>query len=194
MPSKFSLHKSRWVDGCGSDACLRASKVCLGKGQLPCDVLMIGEAPGPSENMLGTVFVGPAGQLLDRIIKDALSGLEQPVRVALTNLVGCIPLDEAGNKFTEPPDEQVRACQQRLKEFIELADPKLIVCVGKLAHDWLDQGYRHALKLSKPVPLVQIVHPAAILRANVAARGLMIQRAVLALRNAVEEHCHAEGR
>lgn len=190
--SLYDLHLERWGQGCDSDACELASKVCLGKGQLPCDVLFVGEAPGPSENVIGNVFVGPAGLLLDQIIRNAIGHLKKKngsdVRKAFTNLVNCIPLDEDGSKFTEPPDEQIISCQPRLKEFVDMADPKLIICVGKLANDWLNTGYKHGLKLAKKVPMVQISHPARILRSNVADRGLMTQRCVIAIRNSVEEH------
>jgi uracil-DNA glycosylase len=194
--SPWELFVSKWRKGCGSEMCPnggRKVKVCLARGSVPCDVLFVGEAPGESENSLGQPFVGPAGQLLDVIIRRAL-----PVETshALTNLVCCIPRDEGG-KADEPPDEQVQCCSSRLVEMVELCRPKLIVCVGRLAKDWLDPGYKKGIKLldeeGKPIRQIDILHPAAILRgggkhnANVVFRGLAIQRAVVQIQNAVED-------
>jgi uracil-DNA glycosylase family 4 len=131
--------------------------------------------------------VGPAGQLLDMIIRRALS---VETSYALTNLVCCIPRDEGG-KADEPPDEQVQSCRTRLVEMVELCRPKLIVCVGRLAKDWLDPGYKKGIKLldedGKLIRQMDILHPAAILRTNVAQRGLAIQRAVVQIQSAVED-------
>lgn len=191
MASKWSVFVERWKDCTACGLCEHRQKVVLARGSVPCDILFIGEAPGESEDCLGQPFVGPAGQLLDRVIRRAL-GLEPggkgfPLTYALTNLVCCIPRDEDGlGKATEPDDDSVKACSVRLVEFVELCNPKLLVCVGKLAKDWLDPGWKHSLKLHRKIPTIDIIHPAAVLRANVAQQGLLTQRAVIALRNGVE--------
>ena len=188
----------RWRECTACHLCESREKVVLARGNLPCDVLFVGEAPGESEDSLGAPFVGPAGQLLDRIIDQAnlagtmvgvedASGYRGFCRWALTNLVCCIPRDEYGGKATEPDDESIKACSIRLIEFVKLADPKLIVCVGKLAFDWLEPGYKYSIKLHRRIPLLDIHHPAYILRANVAQQGLLAQRCVVKLRNAVKD-------
>jgi len=217
----------RYAHGCGSNQCPGPDRpntlVCLGRGQLPCDVLFVGEAPGESENAVGRPFVegAPAGRLLEWIAAQALGpvalctvcgsvrqrgdggegnwrcanghtradGGGRDVRCAFTNLVCCIPRnDEAGGKADEPDDDQVKACAVRLQQFVRLADPRLIVTVGKPAEDWLDPTYRHAVSkgFHRPIPTAAIQHPAYLLRLNQAQRGLAIQRAVVTLRNAVE--------
>lgn len=180
---KFSLHVEKWKKGCGSECCGKAKNVVYGRGTLPCDMLFIGEAPGESEDVVGRPFVGPAGKLLDKMIGQALGGT---VTFAITNMVGCIPRDDDGNKAVEPGDDQIKACGPRLLDFISLAKPKVIVCVGKVAAEWTDPAYKHSVKVGG-VARVEITHPAAILRANVVQRGLMIQRNVVILRNAVED-------
>lgn len=74
-PRTFRQHLDCWSDGCGSEFCAGASKVVLYRGDLPCDVLLVGEAPGQSEDTSGIPFDGPAGQLLDRIVRKASEGL-----------------------------------------------------------------------------------------------------------------------
>lgn len=206
MTTRFSLFVERWRECTACPLCEGRQKVVLARGQIPADVLFIGEAPGESEDCIGIPFCGPAGQLLDRIIDRAipkkyvddatdphgamaevLEGAPLQYRIAFTNLVCCIPRDEDGGKATEPGDESIQACSIRLIEFVEIANPRLIVCVGKLAKEWLDPGWKHSIKLERRVPMIDIVHPAAIIRANLAQQNLLVQRAVVVLRNAVEK-------
>ena len=177
----FQLHKSEW-NGCqGCDLCKKRSKVIHLRGKIPADVLFVGEAPGPSENSLGYPFAGPAGHLLDKIVGE-MPGSPQ---VAFTNLVGCIPLDDSHDKFVEPPEDSIEKCSPKLAELIKIVNPKLVIAVGKLPAKWLRKR-RPAYGLGE-VKIVDIIHPAAILRAGVESRGLMIQKAVLVLAEAFEE-------
>lgn len=182
----YQRHCNRWKDGCGNTICEGASHVVLGKGRLPCDILFIGEAPGESEDAIGQPFVGPAGHLLDRIIGEVLTGKTwgpspSDFRLAFTNLVGCIPRDGDGKKAGEPDYAEVLKCSNRLREFVALAKPKLVVYVGGLAKKHGPSAVPEGTKA------IDIVHPAAILRANVAQQGLMVQRCMAQLANAVEE-------
>lgn len=183
--SQYQLHCEKWKAGCGSDLCSRARNVCLVRGSLPCDVFLAGEAPGSSEDVLGQPFMGPAGKLLDQIVAEAVPS---ELTTAFSNLVGCIPLGEDGEKAREPPPEAIQRCAPRLEELVKLAKPKLLVCVGSLAEAWImgTKSKKHLLQRYKG-KTVAITHPAAILRATVAARGLMVQRAIVTLSTAVEE-------
>lgn len=197
VKSLFALHVERWS---GCTACRLHEgrvKVVLARGRVPADLLFVGEAPGVSEDVVGAPFVGPAGQLLDQIVEAALpleyaDGEGQPptgylYSTCFANLICCIPYDESGEKVHEPPDWAVRACAGRLRELVEIVRPRLIVCVGGEARDWLDPRRKGHVELP-PIPQVSIVHPAAILRANVAAQGLMARKAEVTIRNAIQEH------
>ena len=172
--------------------------VVLAKGQIPCDIMFVGEAPGQSEDVIGKPFIGPAGRLLDEMIKEVIGDPNSvtpcgvpyekwsTLRLAFTNLICCIPLDEETLAKTEqPPVESIMACQQRLREFVDLARPKLMVLVGSLAEDWIDSRLRGGLIVD--CPKVVITHPAAILRSNVAQQGTAVRRCVVKLRTAVKE-------
>lgn len=199
MATRYQLHVADWIDCTRCELYETRTRVVLTKGRIPCDVLFVGEAPGKSEDLIGEPFVGPAGHLLDHVIERAgLTSGAFPtgqgdavakLRLAFTNLVACVPLDPADlNKTDQPPDEAVEACSPRLRELVDIAKPRLLVCVGKLPWDWLDTGYKHHIRLpGGGPPRVQIQHPAAILRANVVQKGLLVQRAVVTLRNAVED-------
>ncbi len=173
----YKQHREKWKNCKECDLCERRTKVVLARGTIPCDVLFVGEAPGVSEDVLGRPFVGPAGKLLDKIIKEAMIMARVSLPIAFTNLICCIPKDGDNQKVTEPPKYAVDACADRLYEFEELCDPDLIVLVGKLPSKYY----------STTVGTIAIVHPAAILRMDVSQKGLQIQRAVVTLADAFEE-------
>lgn len=181
----WTAHCVKWMYGCGAHECATARKIILAKGTLPCQVLFVGEAPGESEDVLGYPFAGPAGHLLDHCVRQAFCG---EVHCGFTNIVGCIPREEDGGKATEPLPEQIMKCQPRLAELVALAAPRVIVAVGALPAHWLDPQFLHALKPKPPVPVIQITHPAAILRANVIHKAMMVQKVVLALEDIKDEY------
>lgn len=174
----FQKHRAKW--GKCEECPLHEHRlnVCHLRGSIPCDVLFVGEAPGASEDVVGYPFAGPAGHKLDEIVNAALRN--QGLRTAFTNLVGCLPTDESGSKNGEPPDESVRKCSPRLQEIIAMCKPRLIVWVGKLAA-------KHGRPKYQGISSVEIVHPAAILRADESQKGLAIQRATVTLADAFED-------
>lgn len=184
MPSLYQLHANEWRDCRRCELHRTRCKVVLAKGKLPCDVLFVGEAPGESEDVTGTPFIGPAGRLLDEMIANA--GGYRELRLAYTTVVACIPRGEDGDKMMEPDDSHAEACQPRLVEIVKIADPRLIVQVGTFAETWTQPDYKHSPKFHKPIPMVKIVHPAAILRARVDQKDYQKQRNVIALRDALE--------
>lgn len=176
--TRFQIHVENWRNCKLCPLHSQRRRIVLARGKLPADVLFVGEAPGESEDNLGVPFIGPAGKLLDQIIARAMPDYgevyQRPqLRLAFTNLVACFPRDakRAGNH--EPPVESIQACRPRLDELVEIANPRLVVLVGALSQ-----------KHYSFTPSVSITHPAAILRANVANQGLMIQRAVVTLAEA----------
>lgn len=189
MTTLYQQHVEKWRDGCGSCICSPLNKVVLARGTIPCDILFIGEAPGDSENAIGQPFVGPAGHLLDEIIRQAVGdGRIDPnvPSMAFTNLVGCFPREEKEAGINEPPTSAIKQCAHRLDEFVGICKPRLVVMVGKLAERWVPQCVKNLYFGTTKIIVCSITHPAAILRANVAQRGLAIQRCVVTISNAVE--------
>lgn len=211
----FQSHCERWGNGCGTNECETATSRVLYRGQIPCDVLFIGEAPGESEDSLAAPFKGPSGKLLDRIVEKALP---EEVRRGFTNIVGCLPRLEDGSKDRKPKDEQVKACEPRLVEIVRIACPKLIIAVGGFARDWLDEKRHHSIKLPTlcpdcgtyqtlnetgygcinghkygrkqrgvRIPRVDIIHPAHIKRQSEAQQDLSEQKCVVQIIQAMEE-------
>lgn len=181
MPSAYKQHVAKWSNCQLCDLCNGRKHVVLLRGSVPAPVLLVGEAPGESEDVIGQPFVGPAGRLLDEII--AKAGLVKG-QFALTNVVSCIPRDEDNNKVHAPPDWAAKACRNRLVECFELVKPKLIVWVGGEAKKYGPLALKYWPEFPETVDLI---HPAAILRMDVSQKGLAYQRAVIALKDAVEE-------
>ena len=105
--------------------CEGRTQVVYGAGAGDSDLMFVGEAPGRDEDIQGEPFVGPAGQLLTRIIK--AMGYERS-DVYIANICKCRPPE---NRY--PQADEVQACKPFLEEQIEHVRPRVIVCLGKLA-------------------------------------------------------------
>jgi DNA polymerase len=157
-------------------------QVVLWRGYLPADLLLIGEAPGVSENIFGLPFYGPAGHLLDEIISEAEAEVGRDLVYCLTNLVACIPLDEH-NAPREPSAQEIKTCEPRLHELIDYCRPKLIICIGKLAEEHVILPPKWAT-----VPRTTMIHPSAILRLPRHQQTPPYRKAISAIVNGVERY------
>ncbi|MFQ5348939.1 MAG: uracil-DNA glycosylase [Thermoanaerobaculia bacterium] len=99
--------------------------VVFGMGSADADLMFIGEGPGAQEDRQGLPFVGPAGELLTRIIQ-AIDLRREDVYIA--NIVKCRP---PGNR--DPRPNEVAACRGWLHDQIETIKPRVIVMLGKVA-------------------------------------------------------------
>jgi len=105
------------------------SQVVFGEGRAPTELMLIGEAPGEVEDQRGRPFVGPAGQLLTKILESAGIPREE---VYITNVVKCRP---PGNRV--PTKEEMAACWEWLAAQIALVNPKIIITLGNTPTHWL---------------------------------------------------------
>jgi len=176
----WQRHKARW-DRCRlCQLCQSRKSVVLARGEIPAEVIFVGEAPGESEDVVGLPFVGPAGKLLDHITARAWDMLGRVPRCLYTNLVACIPRegDDRTAKAGEPPTWAMEKCAPRLAELAGIAKPKFIIAVGALAQKHLGNAIDAS---SERWTIGGIVHPAAVLRADAVKRETMIRRAVAQL-------------
>lgn len=112
------------------DLCRTATTVCVqGRGTPKPDILIVGEAPGHTEDREGRAFVGAAGAELEKLLKEAKVDLK---RVRVSNVVRCIPMDPSGD-LRPPTPEEVAACIPYLRAEIDALRPKVIVPVGNVA-------------------------------------------------------------
>ncbi len=105
--------------------CRTRHNTVFGEGSVDAGIMFIGEGPGEQEDLTGRPFVGPAGQLLDKML--ASIGFKRE-DVFIANIVKCRPPFNA-----DPREEYVSECIGYLREQIRFIRPKLIVCLGKVA-------------------------------------------------------------
>lgn len=107
------------------------TNVVISRGNPEARLLIIGEAPGPEENVKGKPFVGRAGQLLDKILQAANFDPEQDVYI--TNSVFRMPPGEDGKSFRKPTDDEIDYYRPYVFEIIRLTDPRIILLTGNVA-------------------------------------------------------------
>ena len=135
----------------------------FGVGNRNAQWMVIGEAPGADEDRQGEPFVGRAGQLLNSMLKAIGLAREQ---VFIANILKSRPPNNR-----DPKPEEVQACIPYLFRQIELVNPKLILCVGRIAAQTLLEtdtsigklrGQLHRIAGNRP--MVVTYHPAYLLR------------------------------
>lgn len=100
-------------------------------GPADAEIVFVGEAPGAEEERQGEPFVGPAGQLLTKIIK--VMGLDR-TEVYLSNICKYRPAKENQGSGNRPPTpEEMEACLEFVREEIRIIKPKVIVSLGATA-------------------------------------------------------------
>ena len=154
---------------------LRPGKLAvLGVGNLDAKVFFCGEAPGAEEEVQGEPFVGPAGQLLTRMIQGMGLRREDVYIGNIMNWRPEMPLNAAGVQFgNRPPTaEELAFCLPFLRAQLEIVQPELIVALGATAAGGLlGPGTFKALgeirgrwHTFSGIPLMVTYHPSYILR------------------------------
>ena len=99
--------------------------VVFGVGPQDAEVLFIGEGPGEQEDLKGEPFVGRGGKLLDDMLE--LTDLDR-TKLYIANMDKCRP-----PKNRDPLETEQMACAEWLRRQIDLLQPKLIVCLGRIS-------------------------------------------------------------
>ena len=174
-------------DGCPLSA--TATHLVFNDGNPASGLMFVGEGPGAEEDRAGKPFVGPSGQLLDRMLGSI--GLDR-TQYLITNL---IPWRPPGNR--NPTDSEVMVCLPFLLRQIALVRPRHLVLVGALAARAVLGGSTGITKLRgkwaqasipglpAPVPALPMLHPAYLLRNPGAKRDAWAD--MLLLRRTLDE-------
>ena len=143
--------------------CETRTNVVFGTGVRDAEVLFVGEGPGENEDLQGKPFVGRGGKLLDDMLK--IIDLDRHKNIYIANIVKCRP-----PKNRDPLGDEQEACIGWLREQFRLINPKIVVCLGRIAAKvmikddfkitqehgkWFDKG---------SVKFTALYHPAALLR------------------------------
>jgi uracil-DNA glycosylase len=144
-----------------------------GEGTAPAAVMLVGEAPGASEDKQGRPFVGRAGRLLEELLAEA--GLERE-QVYITNVVKARP-----PKNRDPRADEVAHCLPWLETELALVQPALVVPLGRhaLAHFSDDPKISevHGTEITeRGRTLFPMYHPAAALHSQ-RLRGTLFEDA-----------------
>ncbi|MHA1598099.1 MAG: uracil-DNA glycosylase [Alphaproteobacteria bacterium] len=173
-------------DGCGLKK--TATNLVFGDGAADAKVVFIGEAPGAEEDRQGLPFVGPAGQLLDKML--ASIGLARG-DVYISNTVFWRP---PGNRT--PTATEIAVCLPFVERLMELIDPELVVAlggpaakallaetsgIGRLRGRWFEYS---TPRLSRPAQATALYHPAYLLKSPAHKRDTWAD--LLAIRDKLE--------
>ncbi len=148
------------------------NKVVFGNGPVPCDLMLIGEAPGADEDEQGLPFVGRAGQLLTKILESV--DIKRPDDIYIANTVKCRP---PNNRAPLGPEQE--ACRPYLEAQIKLVKPKIILLAGAPAckailnsTEPMSKVRGKWLKLpGTEISVMPLFHPAYLLRNPVKKKG-----------------------
>ncbi|MFA5840044.1 MAG: uracil-DNA glycosylase [Candidatus Margulisiibacteriota bacterium] len=168
------------------------TKVVFGTGPVPCNLMLIGEAPGADEDLQGEPFIGRAGQLLTKILESI--NIKRPDDIYIANTVKCRPPENRA-----PLGSEQEACRPFLEAQIRLVKPKIILLAGAPA-------VRAILKMDIPMTKIRgtwqklpgtdiavfpIFHPAYLLRNPSKEKGSpkwITWQDMIEVRNALEFH------
>jgi uracil-DNA glycosylase len=148
--------------------CQGRRQTVFGVGHTSAHWMVVGEAPGEQEDLQGEPFVGPAGHLLDNMLRALrLTRSEAPPerQVYVANTLKCRP---PRNRNPEPAE--LLQCEPFLVRQVELVRPRLILAMGRFAAQALLRSELPVGKLRgrvhryQGVPLVVTYHPAYLLR------------------------------
>jgi uracil-DNA glycosylase len=148
-----------------------ATQTVFGEGPTPAPMMLVGEQPGDDEDRSGRPFVGPAGRVLDRALKEA--GIERS-DIYVTNAVKHFKWKARGKRriHDKPNRTEVAACHPWLAGELEVAQPEVLVILGSTAGQaLLGPAFRVGrergcdLRDTGLAPhVVATIHPSAVLR------------------------------
>lgn len=148
----------------------RATQTVFGEGRKGATLMLLGEQPGDQEDLAGEPFVGPAGKILDRALKEA--GINRAA-VYVTNSVKHFKWEPRGKRriHKKPNSREIAACRPWLEAELRVVRPGLLVCLGATAAQSIfgptfrvtrDRGKVLESELAPKV--VATVHPSSLLR------------------------------
>ncbi|MEO5699528.1 MAG: UdgX family uracil-DNA binding protein [Casimicrobiaceae bacterium] len=149
----------------------RATQAVRGAGPGDARLMLVGEQPGDEEDLQGTPFIGPAGQLLRRALADAQIAIDQ---VYVTNAVKHFSWEPRGKRriHKTPGQRAIDACRSWLDDEIGRVRPAVIVALGTTALRALvrerlaiGEARTSILRHHSGAQVIATYHPAAVLRA-----------------------------
>jgi probable DNA metabolism protein len=147
-----------------------ATQTVFGEGPQQARVMLVGEQPGDKEDLAGKPFVGPAGQMLDRALKEA--GLDRN-KVYVTNAVKHFKFVPRGKirLHQKPNTPEIKACRQWYERELASIKPDLVVAMGATAAQSvfgkitpINKNRGRLIDLDDGTKTLVTVHPSYLLR------------------------------
>lgn len=157
------IEKLRNIECEKCNLCETAQSVCLiGQGPCPCNLILVGEAPGQREDDVCKPFQGRSGKLLQTALRE-LGKIERE-EIFITNAVKCRPPENR-----TPSKKEVTACKDYLLREIELVNPQYGLIVGATAFQAIFKKsgimkHRGEIVEKDGVKYLITIHPSAALR------------------------------
>jgi uracil-DNA glycosylase len=148
----------------------RGTQTVFGEGPKRATMMLVGEQPGDYEDVAGKPFVGPAGKVMDRALKDA--GINRS-QVYVTNAVKHFKWEPRGKRriHQKPNSREIAACRPWLEAELRIVKPNLVVAMGATAAQTLfGAGFRVTRERGKVLSsklasmVLATVHPSSLLR------------------------------
>ncbi len=162
LPATLGEYRQQICDCSRCDLHKTRTNFVFGEGNPQADIVFVGEAPGAEEDRTGQPFVGPAGQLLNKILQAI--DLERD-DVFICNILKCRPPQNR-----DPNAQEVELCEPYLVNQLKLIQPKIICALGRVAIQTLLRSKQSLSRLRNQVfdyhgvKLMATYHPAALLR------------------------------
>jgi uracil-DNA glycosylase len=147
-----------------------ATQTVFGEGPQHAQVMLVGEQPGDKEDLAGKPFVGPAGQMLDRALKEA--GVDRD-KVYVTNAVKHFKFVPRGKirLHQKPNTPEIKACRQWYERELASIKPGLVVAMGATAAQSvfgkitpINKSRGRLIELDNGTKALVTVHPSYLLR------------------------------
>lgn len=164
VSTEYRKHCDRW-DGCQFCEIGKWTRPKVHyRGEMPCDMLTIGEAPGREEQASGFPFVGMSGKTFEAwctwASKHWIGRIARPFpSIGITNTCACRPSDTERGPNRAPTNLEQENCSSKFGQLMLMARPKTIICLGAVARDyWLSRPYAEVQKL----PALYLPHPSPL--------------------------------
>jgi len=147
-----------------------ATQTVFGEGPQHAQIVLVGEQPGDKEDLAGKPFVGPAGLMLDRALKEA--GIDRK-KVYVTNAVKHFKFVPRGKirLHQKPTTPEIRACRQWYERELASLRPGLVVAMGATAAQCvfgkmtpINKNRGRLIDLQDGMRALVTVHPSYLLR------------------------------
>ena len=177
--------------GCSLYRC--ATQTVFGEGPTDARIMLVGEQPGDEEDLQGKAFVGPAGQLLNRALKEA--GLNRD-HLYITNAVKHFKYElMEGMRYHRTPSlKEITGCKPWLEAEVAAIKPERIICLGvSAARSLIHPGFvvkdsRGTWIENGAIKLLATYHPSAVLRSKGAAQNQLYDALVSDLKQGVKQN------